>query len=99
MISSNVATFGLSGSANYAAAKAGLIGLVRVLALEGAASGIRANAAADRPHDDQRNDPIPGLDDRFHATRLVFGTLAIRPFRGLRRMPGTTGKGGRTSAP
>ncbi len=38
--------FGNFGQANYGAAKAGLAGLTRVLALEGAAHGIKANAIA-----------------------------------------------------
>jgi NAD(P)-dependent dehydrogenase (short-subunit alcohol dehydrogenase family) len=38
--------FGNFGQANYGAAKAGLAGLTRVLALEGAGHGIRANAIA-----------------------------------------------------
>jgi NAD(P)-dependent dehydrogenase (short-subunit alcohol dehydrogenase family) len=42
--SSNVGAFGLPWQANYAAAKAGLLGLCNVVALEGAAHGIRANS-------------------------------------------------------
>jgi NAD(P)-dependent dehydrogenase (short-subunit alcohol dehydrogenase family) len=38
--------FGNFGQANYGAAKAGLAGLTRVLAIEGAGHGIRANAIA-----------------------------------------------------
>ena len=38
--------FGNFGQANYGAAKAGLAGLTRVLAIEGAGRGIRANAIA-----------------------------------------------------
>lgn len=80
MISSNVGTFGLAGSANYAAAKAGLIGLVRVLALEGAPSGISANAVLPTGRTTiSANDPIPGLDDRFHATRLVLESRSTPP--------------------
>ena len=42
--SSSAGMFGSPWQANYAAAKAGLIGLGNVVALEGAAHGIRANA-------------------------------------------------------
>jgi 3-oxoacyl-[acyl-carrier protein] reductase len=52
---SSVSALGNMGQANYAASKSGLIGLVRTLALEGAARGIRVNAVA------------PG----FTATRMV----------------------------
>jgi NAD(P)-dependent dehydrogenase (short-subunit alcohol dehydrogenase family) len=38
--------FGTFGQANYGAAKAGLAGLTRVLALEGATHGIKVNAIA-----------------------------------------------------
>ncbi len=43
-ISSTAATDGLAGQAAYAAAKAGILGLVRTLALELAADGITVNA-------------------------------------------------------
>jgi NAD(P)-dependent dehydrogenase (short-subunit alcohol dehydrogenase family) len=66
-ISSNTA-FGMVGLANYAAAKAGVLGLTTALALEGAPHGIRVNSVlpngASTIMDDQ---PIPGFadDDRF----------------------------------
>ncbi|MEU3984020.1 SDR family NAD(P)-dependent oxidoreductase [Streptomyces sp. NPDC026672] len=44
--SSGSGLFGNFGQANYGAAKAGLIGLTRVLAVEGREAGIRANAIA-----------------------------------------------------
>ncbi len=42
--SSSAGLFGSPWQANYAAAKAGLVGLCNVVALEGAAHGVRANA-------------------------------------------------------
>ena len=42
-ISSSAGMFGQSNSAHYAAAKAGTVGLANVIAIEGAAHGIRAN--------------------------------------------------------
>jgi len=44
--SSGAGLFGNFGQANYAAAKAGLIGFTRTLAVEGASKGIKANAIA-----------------------------------------------------
>ncbi len=44
VFTSSASVFGMPWSANYAAAKGGLIGLSNVVALEGAAHGIRANA-------------------------------------------------------
>jgi NAD(P)-dependent dehydrogenase (short-subunit alcohol dehydrogenase family) len=43
-ISSSAGVFGLPGNAHYAAAKAGLVGLTNVIAIEGAEHGILANA-------------------------------------------------------
>jgi NAD(P)-dependent dehydrogenase (short-subunit alcohol dehydrogenase family) len=43
-IASSAGMFGMPGEAHYAAAKAGLVGLTNVLALEGAPHGIRANS-------------------------------------------------------
>ncbi|MFI5268726.1 MAG: glucose 1-dehydrogenase [Chloroflexota bacterium] len=42
----SIGAFGNIGQANYSASKAGIIGLTRTLALEGARNGIRANAVA-----------------------------------------------------
>ena len=44
LTSSSAGVFGMGGLANYAAAKGGLIGLAKALAIEGAEFGIRANA-------------------------------------------------------
>lgn len=46
MTSSGSGLYGNFGQANYGAAKMGLVGLMRVLALEGARSGIQVNAIA-----------------------------------------------------
>src|SRR5262249_31653728 len=43
-VSSNAGLFGNQHQGNYAAAKAGVVGLMRTVALEGAPYGIRANA-------------------------------------------------------
>jgi NAD(P)-dependent dehydrogenase (short-subunit alcohol dehydrogenase family) len=56
--------FGNFGQANYGAAKAGVAGLTKVLALEGAAYGVRANAIA----------PIAAT----RMTQGILGTLAER---------------------
>ncbi len=42
----SIAAFGNIGQANYSASKAGIVGLTRTLALEGARGGIRVNAVA-----------------------------------------------------
>jgi 3-oxoacyl-[acyl-carrier protein] reductase len=45
-LSSIVGRLGNAGQANYAASKAGIIGVVRALAVEAAADGVRVNAVA-----------------------------------------------------
>lgn len=42
----SIGAFGNIGQANYSASKAGIVGLTRTLALEGARNGIRVNAVA-----------------------------------------------------
>ncbi len=80
LISSNVGTFGLPGMSNYGAAKAGLIGLVRALAIEGAESGVLANAVLPTGRTTiSAGDPIPGLPDRFHATRELLESRSRPP--------------------
>ena len=46
VVTSSVSALGNLGQSNYAASKAGLIGLVKSLSLEGASRGIRVNAVA-----------------------------------------------------
>jgi 3-oxoacyl-[acyl-carrier protein] reductase len=46
VMTSSVSVLGNRGQANYAASKAGLLGLARTLALEGASRSIRVNAVA-----------------------------------------------------
>jgi NAD(P)-dependent dehydrogenase (short-subunit alcohol dehydrogenase family) len=62
-ISSNT-SFGMAGLINYAAAKAGIVGLTKSLALEGAEHGILVNCVmpnATTPI--MKDDPIPGFED------------------------------------
>ncbi len=72
--SSNTA-FGMAGLAHYAAAKAGVIGLTKSLALEGAGDGILVNCVlpnATTPA--MENDPIPGFEE---DTRFVDAYMAV----------------------
>lgn len=63
-IASTAAFLGMPGRGPYCAAKAGLLGLTRAMALEGAAAGIRVNAVA------------PGFTrSEFVASRLADGSL------------------------
>jgi NAD(P)-dependent dehydrogenase (short-subunit alcohol dehydrogenase family) len=56
--------FGNFGQANYGAAKAGLAGLTRVLAIEGAGHGIKANAIAPIAHTRMTEDLLGELASR-----------------------------------
>jgi NAD(P)-dependent dehydrogenase (short-subunit alcohol dehydrogenase family) len=57
--------FGNFGQANYGAAKAGLAGLTRVLALEGAGHGIRVNAIAPIASTRMTQDALGDLVDKL----------------------------------
>lgn len=86
LTSSASALFGTPWQANYAAAKMGLVGLVNVIALEGAKYGISANAllpcgsgrlgrpgGADWPEDFQEQS-TPGMELLFPAMQNKFVT-------------------------
>jgi 3-oxoacyl-[acyl-carrier protein] reductase len=61
---SSMSGFGNLGQANYAAAKAGVVGLTRTLALEGAAFNILANSVAFGPIDTRMTRPRESQDER-----------------------------------
>ena len=73
--SSAAGVFGNFGQANYAAVKAGLIGLTRVLALEGAKFNITANAIAPIARTRMTTDLLGKLADRLDP-RLVAPVVA-----------------------
>ena len=55
-VSSNVGLFGNPWQGNYAAAKAGIVGLMATIALEGERFGIRANALCPLAHTEAGDD-------------------------------------------
>ncbi|MHB1538992.1 MAG: SDR family NAD(P)-dependent oxidoreductase [Solirubrobacteraceae bacterium] len=76
-VSSNTA-FGMAGLANYSAAKAGVVGLTRTMALEGRPHGILVNAVMPNAATPiMLEDPIPGFeqDKRFAE---AFAAIADR---------------------
>jgi NAD(P)-dependent dehydrogenase (short-subunit alcohol dehydrogenase family) len=75
VISSSAATGGLSGQVAYAASKAGLLGMVRTLAVEGLRRGITANAV------------LPGMiateQVKAMPERVIERVTAAQPMRRL----------------
>mgnify|MGYP001325693975 CR=1 FL=1 len=63
--SSNSGILGNFGQANYGAAKMGLVGLTRVLAIEGAKYNIKANAIAPVAYTRMTADLMPGFEDKL----------------------------------
>jgi NAD(P)-dependent dehydrogenase (short-subunit alcohol dehydrogenase family) len=64
MTSSNSGLFSHGGNSNYAAAKAGIYGLTKALAYEGAAHGITCNAVLPMAETTiSKENPIPGLEE------------------------------------
>ena len=61
---SSSSSFGNVGQANYSAAKAGIVGLTRTIALEGAPFNILANAVAFGPIDTRMTRPRESQDER-----------------------------------
>jgi len=66
--------FGNSSNAAYGAAKMGVVGLMRMLAVEGRPFGIRANAIA--PLASTRMSATPGVGGRVPATEALPGLFA-----------------------
>ncbi len=74
LISSGSGLFGNFGQANYGAAKTGLLGLMRVLNLEGARAGIKANCVAPSARTRMTEDllgPFADKLDPVHVAPLV----------------------------
>jgi 3-oxoacyl-[acyl-carrier protein] reductase len=74
-ISSVVAQSGNAGQANYVAAKAGLIGLTKALAVEIASRGITVNAVAPGFIETPMTEVLPGQVKEALKTRIPLGRL------------------------
>lgn len=72
----SVSAFGNIGQANYAASKAGVIGLTKTLALEGARDGIRVNAVAPGFVDTSMTQAIPQHIRDDVVARIPLGRAA-----------------------
>jgi 3-oxoacyl-[acyl-carrier protein] reductase len=73
----SVSAFGNIGQANYAASKAGVIGLTKTLALEGARDGIRVNAVAPGFVDTDMTRAIPDRIRQDAIARIPLGRVAV----------------------
>ncbi|MFI7079399.1 SDR family NAD(P)-dependent oxidoreductase [Micromonospora sp. NPDC049903] len=71
LTSSSSGLFGNFGQANYGAAKAGLIGLMNVLALEGARRGVLVNAIAPTAATRMTENLLGDLTDRFDPQHVA----------------------------
>ena len=69
--SSAAGIFGNFGQTNYGAAKMGLVGLTRVLAVEGARFGIQANAIAPLAHTRMTEDIMGPLGDKLDPALIT----------------------------
>jgi 3-oxoacyl-[acyl-carrier protein] reductase len=67
-LASQVAYKGMAGLTHYCAAKAGIIGLTRALALEGAPHGVTVNAIAPGPTD---TDILLGMSPQWRAQKMA----------------------------
>jgi hypothetical protein len=70
LTSSSSGLFGNFGQTNYGAAKAGLVGLMNVLALEGARHGILVNAVSPTAATRMTEDMLGDLGDRFDPAHV-----------------------------
>jgi 3-oxoacyl-[acyl-carrier protein] reductase len=73
---SSMSSFGNLGQANYAAAKAGIVGLTRSIALEGAAFNILANSVAFGPMDTRLTRPRESQREQAGGSPLGIPTAA-----------------------
>lgn len=76
VVSSIAATAGLAGQASYAASKAGLLGLVRTLAVEMAPSGVTVNAVLPGMVETEKVEAMPDEVRQRALEEVPFGRFA-----------------------